>query len=315
MAKGKARTVHPELSTIVDCVRYAVTRFGEAKVAFGQGTHDAVEEAIFLVSEALRLPPDRIDPFLSAKITPPERRHILALIEKRIRSRMPAAYLLNRAYLQGIPFYVDRRVIVPRSYLAELLYSDLFRGDDALVNPGKVTRILDLCTGSGCLAILACDVFPDAAVDAVDVSADALAVAEINIATHDLNDRISLHKGDLFQPIGGATYDIILTNPPYVTSKAVAELPPEFSHEPRLALAGGPDGMAIVRRILAQARTHLNPAGGLLCEVGRGRKILQKDYPGGDFLWLDTAESSGEVFWLAAAALPPTRASSKPPSR
>jgi ribosomal protein L3 glutamine methyltransferase len=292
-----------ELATVLDFVRYAVTRFGEAKLAFGQGTHDAVEEAIFLVSEALGLPHDRIDSFLPARMTSAERRRIFALIEKRVRLRLPAAYLLKCAYLQGTRFYVDERAIVPRSYLAELLHGDLFGGERPLVDPGAVTRVLDLCTGSGCLAVLACQVFPNAQVDAVDISKEALEVAAINVAEHGLQDRITLLRGDLFKPAGDAVYDIIVSNPPYVDAKAIAKLPKEFAHEPRLALAGGADGLDIVRRILAEAPAHLSPDGGLLCEIGRGRAILQRDYPDTEFLWLDTAESEGEVFWIGAEAL------------
>lgn len=300
---AKAKTPPRELATILDFVRYAVTRFGEAKLAFGQGTHDAVEEAIFLVSEALGLPHDRIDSFLPARMTAAERRRIFALIEERIRRRVPAAYLLNCAYLQGTRFYVDERAIVPRSYLAELLYGDSFSGERPLLDPATVTRVLDLCTGSGCLAVLACHVYPNAQVDAVDISKEALEVAAINVAEHDLKDRIALLRGDLFAPVGDAVYDIILSNPPYVDAQAIAALPKEFAREPRLAHAGGADGLAIVRRILAEASAHLSPDGGLLCEIGRGREILQRDYPETDFLWLDTAESEGEVFWIAAEAL------------
>jgi ribosomal protein L3 glutamine methyltransferase len=184
-----------------------------------------------------------------------------------------------------------------------LLYGDLFKGQEPLVDRNAVTGVLELCTGSGCLAVLACDVFPNAHVDAIDISDEALQVAAINVSEHDLEDRITLHKGDLFQPIGSTTYDIILANPPYVTAKAVAELPAEYAHEPRLALAGGADGMEIVRRILAGAGAHLNEDGGLLCEVGRGRAILERDFAEKYFLWLDTEESSGEVFWIPAAAL------------
>jgi ribosomal protein L3 glutamine methyltransferase len=301
--KAAPKTPPRELATILDFIRYAATRFVAAKVAFGQGTFDAVEEAIFLVSEALGLPIDGVDPFLPARLAAAERRQIFALIEKRIRLRTPAAYLLNCAYLQDRRFTIDKRVIVPRSYLAELLTSDLFKGEKPLVDPNTVTRVLELCTGSGCLAILASDVFPNAHVDAVDVSAEALQVAQINVAQHDLADRITLLQGDLFDPIGGAIYDIILANPPYVSAKAMAELPAEFSHEPRVALAGGADGMDIVRRILAEAGAHLRQNGGLLCEIGRGRGILERDYPQQDFLWLDTARSSGEVFWITARAL------------
>ncbi len=292
-----------ELATILDFIRYAATRFAGAKLAYGQGTFDPVEEATFLVAEALGLPVDGIDPFLPARLTAAEGRRIFLLIEKRIRQRLPAAYLLNCAYLQRTRFYIDKRVIVPRSYLAELLYSNLFKGDAPLVDAAAVTRVLELCTGSGCLAVLACDIFPKARVDAIDISDAALEIAAINVSEHDLKDRITLLKGDLFEPIGDTTYDIILANPPYVTAKAVAELPAEYSHEPRLALAGGADGMDIVRRILAEACAHLNEDGGLLCEVGRGRAVLERDYPEKDFLWLDTAQSSGEVFWVPAPAL------------
>jgi ribosomal protein L3 glutamine methyltransferase len=302
-ARTRGKAPPRELSTILDFVRHAVTRFAEAKLGFGQGTDGPVEEAIFLVYEALGLPVDRIDPFLPARLTQAERQKIGALIEERIRRRVPAAYLLKRAYLQGLPFYVDERVIVPRSYLAELICGEAFGGEHPLVDPSAVTRVLDLCTGSGCLAVLACRAFPDATVDAVDRSRDALQVAAINVAEHGLDDRINLLRGDLFAPVEDARYDVILTNPPYVDAKALAELPAEFSHEPRLALAGGVDGLDVVRRILAQAPAHLTPDGGLLCEVGRGREILNRDYPELDFLWLDTAESSGEVFWITAAAL------------
>ena len=303
MAKTRRKVPSREFSTVLDFVRYAVTRFVEAKVTFGQGTYDPAEEAIFLVGEALGLPVDRIDPFLPARLTPSERRRLFDLIEKRIRTRTPAAYLLNRAYLQGLSFYVDKRVIVPRSYLAELLYSDLFRGENPILDPAAVTRVLDLCTGSGCLAVLACHVFPNAHVDAVDISGEALEVAAINISEHNLKDRITLLEGDLFAAVSDTPYDLILTNPPYVATQALSELPQEFGHEPRLALAGGADGLDIVRRILTGARAHLSSHGGLLCEIGRGREILERNHPEAEFLWLDTAESSGEVFWMTAAAL------------
>jgi ribosomal protein L3 glutamine methyltransferase len=292
-----------ELATILDFLRYAITRFAATKLAYGQGTFDPIEEATLLIGEALGLPVDGIAPFLPARMTADERRRIFALIEKRLRLRVPAAYLVNCAYLQGARFYVDERVIVPRSYLAELLYGELFKGDEPLVDANAVTQVLELCTGSGCLAVLACDVFPNARIDAVDISSEALQVAAINVSRHDLEDRITLLKGDLFEPIGTATYDIILANPPYVTARAVSELPAEFSHEPRLALEGGADGMDIVRRIVAEAGRHLNEDGGLLCEVGRGRPVLEHEDPEADFLWLDTEQSSGEVFWMPAVNL------------
>lgn len=303
MAKASTKIPPKELASVLDFVRYAVTRFAEAKLVFGQGTHDAIEEAIFLVTESLGLPHDRVDSFLPARLTAPERKKVFDLIEKRVRLRVPAAYLLNCAYLQGHRFYVDKRVIVPRSYLSELLYGELFTGEQPLIDPGAVSSALELCTGSGCLAILACDIFPNAHIDAVDLSKDALEVAEINVADYGLEDRVTLMKGDLFGPVGETVYDIILTNPPYVDAEAVADFPPEFTKEPRMAHAGGTDGLDIVRRILAEAGAHLNPEGGLLCEIGRGRAILEQEYPTTEFLWLDTAESSGEVFWLPATAL------------
>ena len=298
-----SRSPPPELVTILDFIRFAATQFAGAKLAYGQGTFDPVEEATFLVAEALGLPIDGIDPFLSARMTAAERRHIFALIDKRIRLRTPAAYLLNCAYLQGKRFYLDQRVIVPRSYLAELLCGDLFTGEEPLLDRHAVTRVLEVCTGSGCLAVLACDIFPNAQVEATDISQAALEVAAINVAEHDLEERVTLHNGDLFEPVRNATYDLILANPPYVAAKALAALPPEFAREPRSALAGGTDGMDIVRRIVAEAGRHLNEDGGLLCEVGRGRLLLERDYPSNDFLWLDTAHSSGEVFWMPTAAL------------
>jgi ribosomal protein L3 glutamine methyltransferase len=303
LTKTVPKTPPVELIAILDFLRYAVTRFVAAKLAYGQGTFDPIEEATLLVAETLGVPVNGIDPFLPARMTADERQRIFALIEKRIQLRVPAAYLVNCAYLQGARFYVDERVIVPRSYLAELLYGELFQGEAPLIDPDAVTNVLELCTGSGCLSILACDVFPNARVDAVDISDAALEVAAINVSQHDLEDRITLHKGDLFEPVGDATYDIILANPPYVTAKALAGLPAEFSHEPRLALEGGTDGMDIVRRILAGAGEHLRDDGGLLCEVGRGRSVLENDYPDKNFLWLDTAQSSAEVFWLSAEAL------------
>jgi ribosomal protein L3 glutamine methyltransferase len=298
-----SKTPPRELATILDFVRYAASRFVEAKLAFGQGTRDALEDAMFLVCEALHLPKDHADAFVGARLTAAERRHVFGLIEKRARTRTPSAYLVKRAYLQDHAFTIDERAIVPRSYLAELLYGDLFTGEEQLIDRMAVTRVLDLCTGSGCLAVLGCDVFPNARVDAVDISKDALAVAQINVAEHGVEDRVRLLKGDLFKPVGDAVYDVILCNPPYVDGEGMARLPREYRHEPRLALAAGADGLDIVRRILREARRHLSRDGGLLCEIGRCRPQLEQGFPDTNFLWLDTAESSGEVFWLPAAAL------------
>jgi len=302
-ARTSRKSPPRELETILDFVRYAASRFTAAKLAFGQGTRDAVEDAMFLVCEALHLPKDSADAFLAARLTAAERRAVFGLIEKRVRTRMPSAYLVKRAYLQDHAFYVDERAIVPRSYLAEILTGDLFMGEAQLIDRMAVTRVLDLCTGSGCLAVLACAVFPNAQVDAVDVSKDALAVARINVTEHGVADRVRLMRGDLFAPLRDAVYDVILCNPPYVDADGMARLPAEYAHEPRLALAAGADGLDVVRRILRDARAHLRDDGGLLCEIGRCRPALEADFPGTSFLWLDTAESSGEVFWLPAAAL------------
>lgn len=296
------KTFAADLITLRDLLRFAVSRFTEAGLAFGQGTTGAVDEAAFLILESLHLPVDDINPWADARLTVPEREMLLARIEERVVSRKPAAYLTGKAYIQGVPFHVDERVIVPRSFIGELLFTDLFGGDGFTLVPDvtAVGRALDLCTGSGCLAILAARIFPNAEVDAVELSPQAIEVARANIADSGFADRLNLFQGDLFQPVASERYDLIITNPPYVDAEAMEELPAEFRHEPAMALDGGEDGLDIVRRILAEAPRHLNPGGGLLCEIGRGREILEDDYPELDFFWLDTEESAGEVFWLTA---------------
>ncbi len=287
-----------------DWLRYAIGRFRAARLAFGHGATTALDEAAYIILEALHLPIDALDPFLDAKLTRAERAKLDALIEARVTTRKPAAYLLNRAYIQGVPFYVDERVIVPRSFIGELLMT-AFAEDNALIgDPAGVSRVLDLCTGGGSLAILAARVFPNAHVDAVDLSADALEVAKRNVEEHGLEDRVRLVHGDLFAPLEGRRYDLILTNPPYVDAEALAEFPPEYAAEPRMAHAGGEDGLAIVRRILEAAPGHLTPEGVLICEVGRGGAALTGEYPDLPFVWLDTEESEGEVFLLRAGDFP-----------
>jgi len=294
-----------ELVTVLDHVRWAVTRFRAAGVVFAHGTTDPLAEAAFVVCEALHLPPDSFDTFAVARVTGSEHERILDLIAARIRTRKPAAYLLGRTWLRGIPFHVDERTIVPRSYLAEIIDGPLCSGDDESVvdDPFAVLSVLDLCTGSGALAVLAALRFPNAMVDAVDVSAAALAVAAQNVTEHGLEDRITLLEGDLWGPVGSRRYDLIISNPPYVDAEGMAALPPECRHEPALALDGGPDGIAIVRRIVDNSGRHLTPDGGLLCEIGRGRDVLEEAYPDLRFEWIDTAESRGEVFWLDAGQL------------
>ncbi|MDT2024067.1 50S ribosomal protein L3 N(5)-glutamine methyltransferase [Methylocella sp. CPCC 101449] len=291
------------LLTLRDFLRFAITRFEAAKLAYGHGTANALDEAAFILLEALHLPIDNLDPFLDARLLPQERRRLVDLIETRISTRKPASYLLNKAYIRGVPFYVDERVIVPRSFIGDLLFSGLFGGGEgALVSdPDDIGSVLDLCTGSGCLAILAAQAFPNAQIDAVDLSPDAIEVARRNVKEANLEARIELFQGDLFAPLGKRRYDLILTNPPYVDAHAMAALPPEYEYEPKMALAGGPDGLDIVRHILRETPKRLHDGGGLLCEIGTGREILDAEFPELPLMWLDTENSDGEVFWIAAA--------------
>jgi len=295
------------LATPRDWFRYAVSRFQAAGLVFGHCAANAVDEAAFLVLEALHLPIDALDPFADAKLLSAERRRLDALIEARVTTRKPVAYLLQRAYIQGVPFYVDERVIVPRSFLGELLFGGLV-GDGGLIEaPQSIGRVLDLCTGGGSLAVLAAHVFPNAAIDATDISPDALAVARRNVEEHGLQARIRLIEADLFAGLGGERYDLILSNPPYVTEAAAAAFPPEYAAEPRLAHVGGVDGLDIVRRIVREARAHLHPGGALVCEIGAGRERFEAAFGDLDALWLDTAESESEVFFARAEALPAVR--------
>jgi len=297
-----------ELLTLLDFVRYAVSRFIEAKLVFAHGTSDPVAEAAFLVCETLHLHPDQFEMFATARVTAREAKAILDVIARRVSSRKPAAYLVNRIYMRGLPFYVDERVIVPRSFIGELLdrhfggESDE-QGGSLIDDPLAVENVLDLCTGSGCLAILASRRFPNAHIDAVDISKDALDVAARNVADYGLEGRVRLHRGDLFKPLGGRRYDLIISNPPYVDAEGMADLPRECRAEPRLAFDGGADGLDIISRILKEAGRHLTPQGGLLCEIGRGRGLLEAAFPQLPLLWLDTEDSEGEVFWIAAADL------------
>lgn len=290
-----------DLLTPRDFIRYAVSRFRAAGLAFGHGTDNAFDDAVFLTLEGLSLPIDQLEPYWDARLLEGERERLLGMIEERIATRKPTAYILNKAYIQGVSFYVDERVIVPRSYIGELLFTDLIGGQGfTLVSePESVERVLDLCTGSACLAILAAGVFPNAQIDAVDLSPAALEVARRNVADHGLADRITLYEGDVFEPLPeDAVYDLIIANPPYVDAAAMAALPPEFAHEPAMALGSGVDGLDVIRRILDGLDERLIEDGGLLCEVGRDRAALEEAYPDMEFLWLETANSFGEVFWL-----------------
>ncbi|WP_439541140.1 50S ribosomal protein L3 N(5)-glutamine methyltransferase [Hyphomicrobium sp.] len=289
-----------DLFTIRDWLRYAVSRFTVAKLAYGHGTETALDEAAYLILSALSLPIDQLEPWMDARLTRDERAKVADLIQQRIATRKPAAYLVNTAWIRGRPFYVDERVIVPRSYIGELLDDGL---SAVVPDPDGVESILDLCTGSGCLAILAALTYPNAAVDAVDISVGALEVAARNVEDYGLTDRISIHRSDLFAGLEGRTYDLIISNPPYVTAEAVAAFPPEYKAEPELAHLGGDDGLDLVRRILAEAAVHLNTEGMLVVEVGMAREALETEYPSLPFLWLDTEQSEGELFALTAEAL------------
>lgn len=289
-----------ELSTVRDFIRYAVSRFNRADLFFGHGTFTPFDEAVFLVLEGLKLPIEQLEPYYDAKLLQDERKLLANLVEQRVTTKKPLAYLLKKTYLQGVPFYVDERVIVPRSYIADLLFHDVAGDDDVslISDASRITRVLDLCTGSGCLAILASKLFPNAVIDAIDLSRDALEVAKINVEMAGLEEVITLHHGDLFAPIHAKKYDLIITNPPYVEAELLVDMPKEYTYEPNMALAAGEDGLDIVHRILKEAPKHLTPDGAIICEIGYGRELLEEEYEHLPFLWLDTENSVGEVFWL-----------------
>jgi len=289
------------LITVRDWLRFAVSRFNEAKLFFGHGSDNAFDEAAYLILHTLHLPLDRLDPFLDASLTPDESDQVKTVIERRVRERLPAAYLTHEAWLGEHRFYVDERVIVPRSFIAELLREQLVPWLD---DPDDVTRALDLCTGSGCLAILAALAFPNAHVDAVDLSKDALEVAARNVEEYGLKDQVELIESDLFKALVGRTYDVILSNPPYVNAESVAELPPEYQAEPALALGSGEDGLDATRQIMAAAKAHLNPGGLLVVEIGHNRDELEAAYPTLPFTWLDTESGDQFVFMLRREDLP-----------
>ncbi len=284
------------LQSVRDLIRYGVSRFNQTKLSFGHGSDNAWDEAVYLVLSALHLPPDQLEPFMDARVLPEERQKALHYIDARCEKRVPAPYLTHEAWLQGYGFYVDERVIVPRSPIAELLMSQL---SPWILDPYEVTSILDVCTGSGCLAIIAAHQFPEAFVDATDISAQALEVATRNVTEHDLTDRLTLHHGSLFDPLPvSARYDLIICNPPYVNSQSMLALPAEYQHEPSLALAGGDDGMDLVRIILEQAPAHLNDQGILVLEIGHERAHFEAAFPELEPVWLDTAEASDQILLL-----------------
>ena len=284
------------LQNVRDLIRYGVSRFNQSKLSFGHGSDNAWDEAVYLVLSALHLPPDQLEPFMDARVLPEERQKALQYIDARCDKRVPAPYLTHEAWLQGYAFYVDERVIVPRSPIAEFLMTQL---SPWVLDPYEVTSILDVCTGSGCLAIIAAHQFPEAFVDATDISAQALEVAQRNVAEHGLTDRLTLHHGSLFDPLPvSARYDLIICNPPYVNSQSMRALPPEYQHEPSLALAGGEDGMDLVRIILEQAPAHLNDQGILVLEIGHERAHFEAAFPELEPVWLDTTQASDQILLL-----------------
>ncbi|UUM22280.1 50S ribosomal protein L3 N(5)-glutamine methyltransferase [Mycoavidus sp. SF9855] len=293
--------MHPPFLTVRDLLRYAVSRFNEAKLSFGHGSTNAYDEAAYLILHTLHLPLDMLAPFLDAHLLETEIAALLQVLERRVKERIPAAYITHEAWLHGYQFYVDERVIVPRSLIGELLQE---RFAPWLDETQPVQTVLDLCTGSGCLAILAAETFSEAKVDAVDLSADALAVAQRNVTTYKLNARLNLYEGDLYAPLPAQRrYDLIIANPPYVNEASMHELPAEYQHEPRLALAGGGDGMDIVRRIVEGARQWLTPHGMLIIETGHERAYAEAAFSTLNLNWLTTSAGDDFVFMLTAADL------------
>ncbi|MFM7669875.1 MAG: 50S ribosomal protein L3 N(5)-glutamine methyltransferase [Betaproteobacteria bacterium] len=286
--------------TLRDLLRHAVTRFNTAQLYFGHGSDNAFDEAAYLLLHTLKLPLDQLEPFLDARLTTDEIQTLLGLIERRANDRVPVAYLTNEALLGSYRFYVDERVIVPRSFIAELIPEQF---QPWIAEPDEVSHVLELCTGSGCLAIMLADAFPYARIDAVDMSTDALQVAEKNITHYALQDRITLHHSDLFDQIPNKKYDLIVTNPPYVNSASMNKLPPEYRAEPQMALAGGEDGMDLVRRIVAGAKERLTPHGVLVVEIGNEFVHAEAALADLELTWLSTSAGDEAVFLVMASQL------------
>lgn len=287
-------------TTIRDLLRYAVTRFNSAELFFGHGSNNAFDEAAYLILHTLKLPLDKLDPFLDAHLLPAETGDVLHVIERRASERMPAAYLTNEAWLGDYRFYVDERVIVPRSFIAELIPEQF---SPWIADPDAVNSILELCSGSGCLPIMLADAFPNAQIDAVDLSPDALAVARRNVDDYAMQDRITLIESDLYDGVPKRQYDLIVTNPPYVNAGSMDKLPEEYRREPQMALAGGADGMDLVRRIVAGAGERLTENGILIVEIGNERDFAEAAFPDLELTWLSTSAGDDMVFLLTAEQL------------
>ena len=286
--------------TLRDLLRHAVTRFNTEGLFFGHGSNNTYDEAAYLLLHALKLPLDKLDPFLDARLLPKEIEILLALIDRRCSERLPAAYLTNEAFLGDYRFYVDERVIVPRSFIAELIPEQF---QPWVADPWAVMNVLELCTGSGCLAIMLADAFPQAQIDAVDLSPEALAVARRNVEDYQLSDRLRLFESDLYAKLPEKKYDLIITNPPYVNNESMQALPAEYRAEPAMALAGGKDGMDIVRHIVAGAKERLTDRGILVVEIGNEFAHAEAAFPDLELTWLTTSAGDGSVFLLTADQL------------
>ena len=288
-----------QLQTVRDFIRLGASQFNRAGLHFGHGTNNALDEAVWLVLHALHLPPDLPVEYFDARLTGAEKRAVMALFQRRVEERLPVPYLINSAWFAGLEFHVDERVLIPRSPIAELIE----QGFSPWIEPDRVNRVLDLCTGGGCIAVACAMAFPQAAVDASDLSTAALEVAEINVERHHLQEQLELVHSDLFENLQGRRYDIIVSNPPYVDGRDMAALPAEFRHEPELALAAGDDGLDIVRRILEQASQYLNPGGILVVEVGNSEQALVDAFPELPFVWLEFERGGDGVFLLTREQL------------
>ena len=289
----------PRSPTVATLIRYGAREFAAAGLAFGHGTADALDDAAALVFHALGLDHDAAATAYERRVEPVDVERVVQLFRERVERRVPAAYLMGRMWFAGLEFEIDDRVIVPRSPFAELIQAGFL----PWVDPARVRRIADVGTGSGCIAIACAVRFPGSHVDAVDVSESALEVAARNVARHGLASRVHLHRGDVFEPLGTARYDLVVSNPPYVSDAEMAALPSEHRHEPDVALRAGQDGLDVVRRILRGAEARLEPLGVLVVEVGDSEERLQRAYPSVPFMWLEFERGGGGVFSLTREEL------------
>lgn len=293
-------TTQQTLATLRDWLRFMVSQFEASDIFYGHGTDNAYDEAVWLLLSSLHLPHDTLNNFLDATLTIEERALMAERIEKRINLHTPTAYLVNEAWLQGFKFYVDTRVIVPRSFIAELLNNHLHPWVEY---PEMVESAADICTGSGCLGVLLANSFPNAAIDVIDISKEAIEVANINIENYGLSEQVSAIQSDMFSALTGKTYDVIISNPPYVDAPSMATLPSEYQNEPQLALGSGEDGLDHTHTLLREAAHYLNDDGILIVEIGHNRDALIQAYPHLDFHWLEVSSGDQFVFLLTKSQL------------